>query len=207
MEKKSFLILLSILLVTFVAVTVIKHYRPSVTGKASLSEIPLTCNQWLGQVDSLPLSVIDLLSPDQFFSAFYVNRTGDRVQVFVDYYSPENRSGAIHSPRNCLPGSGWAILGSTPRGMSLDGRQINASRFSLQLGESRQVMDFWYVTRHGETANDYILKLNTMISALTLRPTDQAFIRFVALDDPQSVAAMEEFETQLTPDIYRYLPF
>jgi len=68
-------------------------------------------------------------------------------------------------------------------------------------------MDFWYITRYGETANDYKLKFYTMISSLTLRPTDKAFVRFVANGDSLSIAAMEEFEAVIIGDIYGHLPF
>jgi hypothetical protein len=68
-------------------------------------------------------------------------------------------------------------------------------------------MDFWYITRFGETASDYVLKLNTMISSLMLRPTDKAFVRFVAADNPESIAAMERFERLFITEIYDHLPF
>ena len=136
-----------------------------------------------------------------------MNRNGDRVQLFVDYYSPENTVGSIHSPRNCLPGSGWVIMGSAPKAIEYNGRSMGPARFSPALGQARQVMDFWYITRMGETASDYRLKFYTMVSSLILRPTDKAFVRFVALDDPRSVAAMEAFERQFIHEIYACLPF
>jgi hypothetical protein len=46
-----------------------------------------------------------------------------------------------------------------------------------------------------------------MISSLTLRPTDVAFVRFVGRDDPQSLQALEQFEKSFVPVIYSFLPF
>ena len=68
-------------------------------------------------------------------------------------------------------------------------------------------MDFWYVTRRGETANDYQFKLYTMISSLTLQPTDVAFIRFAAYDTPAGLQALDDFEQTFVPLIYSYLPY
>ena len=207
MEKKSFIILLSALIFTFLVTTVIKHYRSPVRLDNILINMPLAKGDWSGRIEPMDPAMQQLLSPDRLFSASFKNSAGNNVQLFVDYYSPDNLSGTIHSPRNCLPGSGWIIAGAAPRSFSFNGHIIHASRFNLNLGGSRQVMDFWYVTRQGETANDYVLKFNTMLSSLMLRPTDKAFIRFVAADDPQSLAALERFESLFISEIYHRLPF
>jgi EpsI family protein len=207
MEKKSFIIILSLISITFAFTQLITRYRAPAGLKADLSGIPLTEGEWMGRHDELSEPLVDMLSPDELFSASYVNQNGNRVQLFVDYFAPENTAGAIHSPRNCLPGSGWAITSSEPRTIEITGRKISAVRFHLSLGQSRQVMDFWYITRMGETADDYRLKFNTMVSSLILRPTDKAFVRFVTLDEPSSIAAMEGFQALFTREIYKSLPF
>jgi EpsI family protein len=207
MEKKSFVIILSALVFTFLATTLISHFRRPVPHDQVLTKVPLSKGDWSGRLDAVSPPVLELLSPDNYFSASFTNSTGAKVQVFVDYYSPENTTGAIHSPRNCLPGSGWVIAGSMPRMISVGSHLIKANRFFLTLGDSRQVMDFWYITRQGETANDYVLKFNTMISSLTLRPTDKAFVRFVTSDNPRSLASLEEFEALFIGEIYGQLPF
>ena len=68
-------------------------------------------------------------------------------------------------------------------------------------------MDFWYVTNFGETANDYTFKLHLLASALTFKPRDVAFVRFIAGDDPASLKALEQFQALAVKEIYRYLPF
>ena len=184
-----------------------KYYRAPVDKKVMIEQLPLVLSGWNGATDTIDRETRDLLNPDNLFSASYVSASGDKVQLFIDYFSPENTTGAIHSPYNCLPGSGWVITSTIPRFIESEGRRISASRLNLSLGESRAVLDFWYVTRYGETASDYRLKFSTMISSLTLRPTDKAFVRFVTADDPQSIAAMESFERVFIGEIYAHLPF
>jgi EpsI family protein len=207
MEKKSFIAILTILVFTFTACTVIKYYRAPVRKMVTIKDLPLAKDGWVGKPDYVSPDTREMLSADGLFSASYISPSGSSVQLFVDYFSPENIAGAIHSPRNCLPGSGWVIVGSVPRIIDAGERRISASRFSLELGGSRDVMDFWYITRYGETASDYRLKFNTMISSLTLRPTDKAFVRFVTSDDSQSIAALDKFERLYIDEIYRRLPF
>ncbi len=207
MEKKTFIIFLVLILATFAAIQTVTHYRAPVGLRADFQKLPLTKDQWIGQPEELPQPIVEMLSPDEIFAASFRNPEGAQVQVFVDYYSPENTVGAIHSPRNCLPGSGWIISGMTPQVIEFGNRKINAVRFYLNRDRSHQVMDFWYVTRMGETASDYRLKINTMVSSLILRPTDKAFVRFVTADEAGSVGAMEDFEKLFIGDIYRSLPF
>jgi EpsI family protein len=207
MEKKRFIAVLVIFAVTFAACTVIKYYRAPVGREVAIEQLPLVIDGWNGKVLEMSAGVRELLSPDQLFTASYVSPAGGKVEFFVDYFSPENTTGAIHSPRNCLPGSGWVIVGSEPRTIQAGEKRISASRMYLSYGNSKEVMDFWYITRYGETANDYVLKFNTMISSLTLRPTDKAFVRFVASQDPQGIAALEEFERLFIGEVYGHLPF
>jgi EpsI family protein len=186
---------------------VIRYYRAPVRRKVIIEQLPLAKSGWSGQAETISAEEKELLSPDNLFMASYTNPSGSKVQLFIDYFSPENTTGAIHSPRNCLPGSGWVIVDSEPRSIEAAGRRIPAIRLHLALGGSREVMDFWYITRYGETASDYRLKFNTMISSLTLRPTDKAFVRFISSQDPKSIAALEDFEQLFIGDIYGHLPF
>ncbi len=207
MPKKTFVILLSILLFTFGFTLAIKYYKPASAPVRNLDTFPLELGEWTGQMDQIDQSTIDMLTPDELFSATYVNASGHKVHLFFDYFSAENSARGVHSPRNCLPGSGWIIVHTVDRIIEINNRTIPASRFYLRLGESRQVMDFWYITRNGDTSNDYIFKLFRMLSSLTLRPTDAAFIRFVGDDNPDGLKALAEFEKTFIPYVIDYLPF
>lgn len=207
MEKKPFIVIIIVLAITFSMLLAIKYYRPALTEQANLSQIPFEKGKWLGTHLPLDSASVAMLSPDQLFSGIYSDSMGNKVQLFIDYYSPQNTSGAIHSPRNCLPGSGWIIVNTEKKLVNIGQKVIDANRIFLQSGDSRQTMDFWYVCRYGETANDYMFKFYNMLSALTLKPTDKAFIRFVTNNDANSIAAMEEFEKEMIDDIYLYLPF
>nr|MBN2276789.1 EpsI family protein [candidate division Zixibacteria bacterium] len=206
MAKKTFTIILIALLLTFAFAFAIKHYRPSSTLIPALETIPLEKNGWIGQTENLDQSIIDILSPDQFFSASYQNSAGARVQLFVNYFASDNRIGGPHSPRNCLPGSGWSIKNIEPRIIATPAGKIKGARFRIDYKQEQEVMDFWYVTNYGETANDYEFKLYLMLSSLSFRPTDRAFIRFISKADSVSLLYLDEFERTFTGDIYKALP-
>ncbi len=207
MAKKSFVIILILLMATFLFGLAVKNYKPSVTATVDINDFPLQKGEWTGQVDNLTPGIIQMLNPTVIFSAAYVNADGIKVQLFFDYFSSLNNIGGPHSPRNCLPGSGWLISGSEEREIELNRGSIKAGRFFLQLKESTRVMDFWYVSRRGETANDYRFKFDSMVSSLTFQPNDMAFIRIVCDNDPVSLEALNQFEKQFVDEIYVRLPF
>ena len=207
MAKKIFLTFLAVLVVTFAFSLLIKFYRPDASTKVDLGQFPLHIDGW--DAETLPLSqnVLDLLDPDAILMAYYTNQEQLAVELFFSYFASENTSGGLHSPRNCLPGSGWVITRSEDHVLQVGARTVPASRMHIKFGAEERIVDFWYITRYGETSNDYTLKFYQMLSALTLRPTDVAFVRLITTTDPRAVAALERFEQLITPEIYAHLTF
>jgi EpsI family protein len=206
MDKKSFALIIIILAATFGVVTTIRHYQPDVDADVDLQSIPLQIGEWTGTKHDVADYVLDMLRPSDYFSATYTNPRGLRVSVLVHFYAPDS-GGGPHSPRHCLPGGGWQISNAAARPVDADGRIIPAGRFNLTSGNGRSIMDFWYVTNYGETANDYTFKLYEMLSAITFRPRFVGFVRFVTSNDPESVRALDEFQKLVVPLIYEKLPF
>ena len=198
--------MLSALVVTFVFVQVLINFRPSSELSSNLESFPLEIDDWVGVRESIPDFVMTQLNPKDIFAADYVNSRGNQVNLFVDYFSGDD-GGGPHSPRNCMPGSGWVILDSSEREITVGERTITAVRFDLAIGDTRKVMDFWYVTSYGETSNDYMFKFYLMLSSLALQATDVAFVRFFADGDPSSLAALDRFQQSVVSKIYERIPF
>ena len=206
MDKKPFIIILIIVIITFVFVYLVKNYQPASNLDVNLADFPLEIDGWIGEKEDIPDYVFTQLNPVDIFSADYFNRNGIQVNLFVDYFE-SNNVGGPHSPRNCLPGSGWVILESTDRNIKFGNRTISASRMNLRLGDVSKIMDFWYLTKYGETSNDYMFKFYAMLSSLTFNPTDVAFIRIITNSDSASVSALDDFEQSVLEEIYNRLPF
>lgn len=207
MDKRPFTIVIVILAVTFSAISVMRYYRPPSAADVSFDDFPLALGEWTGVRRDIPPAVIELLNPKAIFSAAYTNSEGVQVDLLFDFFSSESSIGGPHSPRNCLPGQGWIILETVENRVEINDRTIPANRFELRHGDTRQVMDFWYVTNYGETANDYVFKLYQVLSSLTLKPKEVAFVSFTTNRQAKSLAALEQFEKLATKEIYSYLPF
>lgn len=207
MAKKTFILMLAILVVTFGFISLIKYYRPGERPQVDIASFPMDKSGWQARPFPMSETVMELLNPDAIFNALYTNQQGAQIDLFFSYFAGQNTEGGVHSPRNCMPGSGWVIVRSEPRQVQVGNRAIAAERLWVKYGDHTRIMDFWYITQHGETANDYTLKLYQMFSALSFQPTDIAFVRFISKDDPASVAALEKFQQTFTPEIYHFLPF
>lgn len=207
MARKTFLILLAALLIVFTFTLVLRYFKPNSSFTTNLDTFPMRAGDWVGKKDALAPFLIEALKPDYIFSATYTNSRGDRIQLFFDYFTGENAARGVHSPRNCMPGSGWSIVKISDVNVDPNNSNIPASRFILNREKLSQVMDFWYVTRYGETSNDFVYKFYTMLSSLTIQPTDVAFIRLVGDNTPDGLKALEDFEKQFVVEIYNYMPF
>jgi EpsI family protein len=207
MSKKSFFTIFILMLLTSALCYLIRHYSPASIALDESRQFILSKSGWSGTKEDLQQEVLDLLKPDIIFSGSYFNTSGRQVALLFQYYAPQNTEGTPHSPRNCLPGSGWVIDKFESRIFNIRGRQISGGRFIISLENKKQAMDFWYVTRFGETANDYRLKLYMIAASLTFRPHDVAFIRIVGDADPDGLSAMADFEQNFIAEVYDFLPF
>lgn len=207
MAKKAFLIMLALLVATFAFSAALHYGRPSTEHRIDISQFPLAKGGWSAQTLPIEKGVIAMLSPDAIFNALYVNSGGGRVDLFFSYFAGDNAQIGVHSPRNCMPGAGWTIERTEKHDIAFGAGVIPASRMYVRYEAATRVVDYWYITRQGETSSDYSLKLLTMLGALSFQPADVAFIRFISADDPTSLAQLEAFETEFMGDIYRLLPF
>lgn len=207
MPKKVFVAMAAVLILTSLVTFAAKYYTPNVPSSEPRGEFPVVKAGWEGHRDDVPQIILEALNPDIIFSGSFANAGGRRVRLLFQYYSPRNRLGGPHSPRNCLPGSGWLIEESGERIIELGNRTIRCGRFLIRFEAKRYIMDFWYITRYGETASDYALKLHLMATSLMFRPHDLAFVRVVGDADPEGLAAIEDFERNFVGEIYDYLPF
>jgi EpsI family protein len=203
-DQKKFLTITVLIVLSGLAGWVIKYRAPEALVSGGWSDFPLIKEDWTGKEDVVSQGVINLLKPDHIFNANYTDDDGNRVNLFLGSFSDPR--GGPHSPLNCLPASGWVVEGSAPRTIDLGNRPLQAKRLLLRYKQVRHVMDFWYVTPWGETANDYRLKFNEMLTSLTLRPRHLTFVRFVSKDTPESLAALDRFEKAFLPEIYSRLP-
>ena len=101
------------------------------------------------------------------------------VSVYLGYYDQQSRGRTIHSPKNCLPGSGWEALSSEPTTIAAEGQSFTVNRYILQNGDERALVLYWYQGRGRVAHDEYLVKWDLLRDAALRRRTDEALVRIV----------------------------
>lgn len=177
-------------------------------GKVDFGLIRLTDGDWSGQVRELSKEESEILRANRTFSARYRTPTSTEIDLFIAYFTSQKYGSSIHSPRNCLPGSGWAINSIKKSPWTIDNRSFILNKMIIQREGQRFMVYYWYVTRNGEIDSEMGLKLDLIRNSLFGKATDGALIRVTAplgpvLGDNPDV---QEFIKKFAKDIYSSLP-
>lgn len=175
--------------------------------------IPIAQSDYLGEERRFSEESYEILQADTSILRVYADADGHPVWLFIGYFSSQKYGSQIHSPKHCLPGSGWKILWQEPYDLQLasaPGRQIN--RMVIDNRGQQHLMLYWYETRSGTIRSEFGLKWDLMKNSLQLLPTDAAIVR-VNLplngndDIDGSTARAIAFLEQFLPAIDQALPF
>lgn len=206
---KSRLLIVACLLAAF---GIFMHLYPlhvAVPPKKQLSELPLEINGWRGRVSYLDAAVLNSLRVSDYLERVYV-RDGLPVSVYIGYYASQGEGAQIHSPKHCLPGSGWLKLGEEVRTIALGERQnIRFVEATYQKEGGKDLFLYWYKMKDVCLTNEYLLKLQMIAHSLLYQRNDAAFIRLVApVGEDHGLAreTLEAFMQDFVPLLSDYLP-
>ena len=149
----------------------------------SLALFPLRLGSWTGRTEPLSEAELELLKLDDY--ALITYRSEDYpapVNFYVAYYASQRKGESAHSPQTCIPGGGWEITRMTQMavpGFGLGGQPLTVNRVTIQKGQARQLVYYWFQQRGRIMTNEYVVKWNIMVDALHRNRTDGALVRMV----------------------------
>lgn len=128
----------------------------------------------------IPEEQLAVLRPDDHLVRRYGGGEGAGFELFVAYYGKQLEGATIHSPRNCLPGSGWEPVQHRRVPLETEAYDGTVNRYVVQnrRGE-RALVYYWYQGRGRIAANEYRVKWDLLRDALVMRRTDEALVRLV----------------------------
>jgi EpsI family protein len=131
--------------------------------------------------------------------------------VYVGYYDHQTQGKTIHSPKNCLPGSGWEALRSTTASVSTPAGPVTVNRYLLQNKSEQALVFYWYQGRGRVAANEYRVKWELLRDSAIRGRSEEALVRVVVfLNDQVDEATATEQATKvaadLVPALFRSLP-
>jgi len=176
--------------------------------KKGFEAFPVQWQGWQGSSQALDSRSLDLLRLNDYLNIGY-RRGGERVGLYVGYYATQTEGGQIHSPKLCLPSSGWQQVSEQRESMDVQGfGKINFVKAVYQKDGQREVFHYWYQMKNACIADEYQLRLYRFFNAVRYGRNDAAFIRFsapVTVSDGQTSALLNDFQRSILPELRHYL--
>jgi EpsI family protein len=185
-----------------------------VPARAPLANFSIDNTPWrMMQEQELDKDTLEVLKADDLTSRVYQNRdTGRYATLFVAYFETQRTGKAPHSPKNCLPGSGWVQTQSGTVDIDIPGRAapISVNRYIVARGENESVVLYWYQARDRVIASEYTAKIYTIEDAIRYNRSDTALVRVVVGveggDTQRAVNTATSFVKAFFMPLKNYLP-
>ena len=166
-------------------------------------------------LDSIPLAlagrpgVAGTISQEQQaaagMSSYLVRWYGGDVapfEIYVGYYESQTQGRTIHSPKNCLPGSGWEALNQSETIVkTVDGNRV-VNRYLLQNKERRALVYYWYQGRGRVASDEFGVKWDLLRDAALNGRTEEALVRIVVhFNDKTNESSAAEWASRAAADL------
>jgi len=182
--------------------------------RQSLVSFPLKLGDWRGVESEISREELDVLQLTDYIAANYSNPAGNWASLYVAYYASQRKGASVHSPRACLPGGGWQILSSRVVGIPgilPDGRELPVNQLVIGSGESRQLVNYWFMQRGRNLTNEYAVKWFIFWDSLTRQRTDGALVRLVTPlpaegGEEEAAGRLAELIRLAAPRLYYHIP-
>ena len=134
------------------------------------------------------------------------------VNLFVAFFKTQRTGKTPHSPKNCLPGSGWEPSREDYVSIAVPGvgQPIEVNRYMVSKGEERSAVLYWYQHPNRVVASEYRSKFFTVADAIRYNRTDMALVRVVVpvrgADEAAAQKTAVEFVQSIFTTLHQYLP-
>jgi len=153
--------------------------------------------------------VVRAIGADDYLNRVYLGSVPP-IELYIGYYKDQRSGDRIHSPKNCLPGSGWEPVHATRLQIgSVEGVPVVVNGYLVAQGTRRETVLYWYQSHGRIIASEYSAKFWLIADALQHGTTDGAIVRIwtsAADGEVASQARAAEFARQVYPQLARFLP-
>lgn len=133
-----------------------------------------------------------------------------RFSIYVGYYDEQHQGKSVHSPKNCLPGSGWEPVEQGPITLQSTVGPVTINRYRVAQQGASAIVYYWYQGRGRVAWNEFRVKYELLRDAALYGRTEEALVRVVVPVQEDNVAAADAIARQvaapLVADVDRILP-
>jgi EpsI family protein len=178
-----------------------------------LSLFPATIGPWHGQDAALEPDVVKVAGVDDHMNRYY-RADGLALGLYVGYYKSQRQGESLHSPLNCLPGTGWQPTKTETLALTIDSERTptSISKLVVQKGLDRLLVLYWYQMFKHVTANEYLRKFFLVRDAFSSGRTDVALVRVIApiafgdeTNEARALSAARPFAERVLPEVKKRL--
>ena len=109
----------------------------------------------------------------------------------------------MHSPKHCLPGSGWEIWKHDSATVPVNGDLFEINKYSIQNSGTRMLMFYWYQSNSRIVASEYLGKILLARDTVFTRHTAGSIVRIMLPDAPGADKEAVAFASTLIPEVQR----
>ncbi len=198
-----------LLVATFILLHSVSHGEAIVPHRP-LRELPYSLGNWTGREQPLEAQIVQAVGVSDYTNRIYTSQNVGLTQLYVGYYASQRTGDTIHSPKNCLPGSGWDPVRSGYTKISIPGgRQIVVNEYVIQQDLDKELVFYWYQDRGRVIASEYSAKFWMVADAISRNRTDGALVRLVTPvndDEVDARARLVSFTQILFPHLESAIP-
>lgn len=179
----------------------------------TLDKFPKEIGDWHA-IDQYKIgdSSMAVLLVDDYLMRNYINGKDSPINLYIGYYKNQREGKQVHSPRQCLPGSGWNIIHKKKFNIKTDARKDKYATINYYLmgkGMKKELYLWWYQGRGRIYASEYFNKLILIWDSILKKRTDGALVR-ISMPVGDSVNdtfdAQIKFINKLLPILADYIP-
>jgi len=176
---------------------------------------PRQIDGWAGKPTYLDTATLQTLKASDYYVGDFSKERTPNVNLFIAYYDSLARGEAIHSPRVCLPGSGWEFATFEEKSFStlIPGMTGTYNRVVIQKGLDKMLMYYWFQQRERLTANEFSMKYYLLADSLTKSRKDGSLVRMLTpiqngteKGEAEADERLKAFIESTVPKLGAYLP-
>jgi EpsI family protein len=178
-----------------------------------LDQFPARMQSWR-EVQNYPVEqeIRDQLKADDMLNRLYTDADSSRsAGLFVAYFKTQRTGQSPHSPKNCLPGSGWEPEATGFLDVAVGQPDpIRINRYVVSHGDEKDVVLYWYQSQRRVVASEFSAKFWLVLDSIHYHRSDTALVRVmvpVANNDTEAATRIGVgFVQTLFPVLKGYLP-
>ena len=173
-----------ILLLQAVAYYAVARREEQIPVIEPLNAFPAAFDGWR-EIKEYPVEkeVQDVLRADDTLNRVYLNPGGDNEAfLFIALFKTQRYGQSPHSPKNCLPGSGWETVADEKISLNVSGwnAPIVINRYIVEHGDEKSVTLYWYQSHNRVIASELKARLWLVADAVRYHRSDTALIRVIS---------------------------